>query len=117
MNYDLTTKAFEFTPNQFIAGVDVPVQTAVKPASAALKEHAPVILNASGKLEPVTNGGSAVSTTGLYGITVGPAAAADDEVVVYLTGEFFADGLQLESDVTVADVEVPLRNLGIFLKD
>ena len=38
------------------------------------------------------------------------------EVPVYLTGEFFAAGLALPNNVTVDDVEVPLRNLGIFLK-
>ena len=38
------------------------------------------------------------------------------EVPVYLTGEFFADGLVLPNNVSVDDVEVPLRNLGIFLK-
>lgn len=112
MEYDLTPKTFTHEPKQFIAGM-AEIITAVKPASAALKEHAPVILNSAGKLEAVTSG---ETTTGLYGITAGPAAKADDEVVVYLTGEFFADGLQLESSVEVADVEVPLRNLGIFLK-
>ena len=115
MEYDLTPKTFTHEPKQFIAGM-AEIITAVKPASAALKEHAPVILDSSGKLAPVTDSAGTAQVTGLYGITAGPAAKADDEVVVYLTGEFFADGLQLESSVEVDDVEVPLRNLGIFLK-
>lgn len=53
--------------------------------------------------------------TGLYGITA-DSADANKEVPVYLTGEFFADGLVLPNNVSVDDVEVPLRNLGIFLK-
>ena len=35
---------------------------------------------------------------------------------VYLTGEFFAHSLELPNNVSVDDMEVPLRNLGIFLK-
>ena len=36
--------------------------------------------------------------------------------MVYLTGAFFGDALVLPENATVADVEVPLRNLGIFVK-
>lgn len=49
------------------------------------------------------------------GITA-DSADADKEVPIYLTGEFFAAGLVLPKNVSVDDVEVPLRNLGIFLK-
>ena len=38
-----------------------------------------------------------------------------EETVVYLSGEYFADSLALTEGVTAADVEVPLRNIGIFL--
>lgn len=47
---------------------------------------------------------------------VSDSAEADKEVPIYLTGEFFAAGLVLPKNVSVDDVEVPLRNLGIFLK-
>ena len=36
--------------------------------------------------------------------------------MIYLTGEFFADGLALPDGVTAADIEAALRNIGIFLK-
>ena len=36
--------------------------------------------------------------------------------IVYLSGEFFADALVLPANATAVDVEVPLRNLGIYLK-
>ena len=37
--------------------------------------------------------------------------------MIALTGEFFADSLALEADVKAKDLEVPFRNLGIFLVD
>ena len=36
--------------------------------------------------------------------------------MIYLTGEFFADALALETGVTAAGLEVAFRNIGIFLK-
>ena len=75
------------------------------------------ILIADGKVKPIAEPASAGTAvlTGLYGITA-DSADANKEVPVYLTGEFFADGLVLPNNVSVDDVEVPLRNLGIFLK-
>ena len=70
-----------------------------------------------GKVKPVADaaGAGQAVLTGLYGITA-DSAEADKEVPIYLTGEFFAAGLVLPKNVSVDDVEVPLRNLGIFLK-
>ena len=42
--------------------------------------------------------------------------ASGEDGIVYLSGEFFADALVLPANATAADVEVPLRNLGIYLK-
>ena len=39
-----------------------------------------------------------------------------DNVQAGTSGEFFADALVLPANATAADVEVPLRNLGIYLK-
>ena len=85
--------------------------------------HAPVVLNSDGKLALITatttgEGDAAkttVTTTGLYGV-VPEAAKKDEDAVVYLTGEYFADSLTLPEGATAADVETPLRNIGIFLK-
>lgn len=115
MAWDLSVKTFTNEPEQFIAGADFPIMTAVKTASVAVKAHAPVGLGADGKLALITNGGSSVDTSTLYGIAA-EDAAAEAECVVYLTGEFFGDKLALESDVTVDKLEVPMRKLGIFLK-
>ena len=64
----------------------------------------------SGSSAPYT-----VTTTGLYGILAEDVASGEDGIV-YLSGEFFADALVLPANATAADVEVPLRNLGIYLK-
>ena len=103
MSMDLARKDFSTAPKYFIAGVDIGIAKATKTASEAVEAHAPVLI-ADGKV-----------LTGLYGITA-DSADANKEVPVYLTGEFFADGLVLPNNVSVDDVEVPLRNLGIFLK-
>lgn len=115
MGMNLAKQSFSCEPDYFIAGTKVPIVTKVKVASAALDAHAPVALNADGKLVAVTKTGEAI-TAGIYGITAEAATAADEEVVVFVSGEFFGDALKLDSSVTVADVEVPFRNIGIFLK-
>ena len=91
--------------------------TATKTAGEAVAAHAPVLLDAAGKVKNIAAPaeGKAPTLTGLYGITA-EEAAADEPVVVYLTGEVFADALALGEGVTADHVEVPLRNLGIFLK-
>ena len=115
MSMDLARKDFSTAPEYFIAGTDIGIAKATKTASA-VEAHAPVLIE-GGKVKPVAaaaGAGQAV-LTGLYGITA-DSADADKEVPIYLTGEFFAAGLVLPKNVSVDDVEVPLRNLGIFLK-
>ena len=106
MSMDLAKKTFSTQPDYLIAG-NAEIVTAVKEASAALKRGAPVVLNSDGKLAAIT--------TGLYGILAEDVASGEDGIV-YLSGEFFADALVLPANATAADVEVPLRNLGIYLK-
>lgn len=115
MGMNLAKQVFNCEPDYFIAGANFPIQTSVKAVAAAIDAHAPVALNADGKLVAVTKTGDAI-TTGIYGITAEAASAADEEVVVYISGEFFADALKLDSSVTAADVEIAFRNIGIFLK-
>ena len=112
MSMDLARKDFSTAPKYFIAGVDIGIAKATKTASEAVEAHAPVLI-ADGKVKPIAAPASAGTAvlTGLYGITADSADANKD-----LTGEFFADGLVLPNNVSVDDVEVPLRNLGIFLK-
>ena len=98
-------------PEYLLAGTDICVTTAIKAAAADLKAGAPVKLDASGKVAPVTS----EEDTGLYGITTEDFKSGED-AVIYLTGEFFADRLALEKGVTADKLEVAFRNIGIFLK-
>ena len=110
MSMDLAVKTYRYDPSHFEAGVG-PVAKAVKVAAEDLNEHAPVALDESGKLVAVT----AANKESIYGL-LPDSVRADEEAPVYLTGEFFADSLALEEGVTAADIEVALRNIGIFLK-
>ena len=122
MGMDLARKDFSTAPEYFIAGHTVRIATAVKEAGADLPAHTPVLL-AAGKVTPITvtttgSGETAtttVTTTGLYGITAESAKSGED-AIIYLTGEFFADALVLPEGAKATDVEIPLRNIGIFLK-
>ena len=96
MSMDLARKTFSCEPEYFIAGTNIRLATAVKEAGA----------------DPVAE---AAKLTGLYGVTA-EAAKSGEDAIIYLSGEFFADALVLPAGMTAADVEVPLRNLGIYLK-
>lgn len=110
MGMDLGVKTYRYEPTRFEAGVG-PVAKSAKVAAEDIPAHAPVALDDNGKLVAVTS----ANKEKVYGL-LPEAAAKDEEASVYLTGEFFADSLALEEGVTTADVEVPLRNIGIFLK-
>lgn len=112
MSMNLTPEKFSCEPEYLLAGTGIRVTTAVKKAAAALKACAPVKLDSSGKAAPVAK---ADGTTGLYGITTEDFKSGED-AVIYLTGEFFADRLALETGVTAASLEVAFRDIGIFLK-
>ena len=116
MSMDLEKKTFSTAPEYYLAGTTIGIAKAIKKASAAVAAHAPVLLD-SDEVKPIAkvDGSNPLSVTGLYGITA-DSAEAGEEVPVYLTGEFFADALVLPEGVKAADIEVALRNLGIFLK-
>ena len=115
MGMDLAKKTFTYNPEYLIAGGNIGITTAVKEAAAALSKGAPVLLNSSGKVAKVVESGGSVDVSTIYGIVADDVASGDD-AVIYLTGEFFADALALEENVTIADIEVAFRNIGIFLK-
>lgn len=114
MGMDLAVKTFSTAPEYLIAG-PAEIATKVKKTAAALKRGAPVILGADGNLKAVTENSGAVSVEGLYGILAEDAGAGEDGIV-YLSGEFFADGLSLEKNVTAAALESAFRNIGIYLR-
>lgn len=113
MSMNLAPEKFSYSPEYLLAGTDIRVTTAVKKTGVNLKAGAPVKLDSStGKVSPV---GKSDGVTTLYGIAT-EDFKADEEAVIYLTGEFFADRLALETGVTAASLEVAFRNIGIFLK-
>ena len=116
MSMDLKRQEFSTEPKYFIAGTRIGITTATKEAAADIEAHAPVLL-ADGKVSPIAKVDSshALSLTGLYGVAA-DSVTSGGEAVIFLTGEFFGDALVLPEGVKVTDVEVPLRNLGIFLK-
>ena len=105
MSMDLARKTFSCEPEYFIAGTNIRIATAVKEAGADLSAHTPVLL-AEGKVTPVAEAAKLTAE----------AAKSGEDAIIYLSGEFFADALVLPAGMTAADVEVPLRNLGIYLK-
>lgn len=75
---------------------------------ATTTEYAPIT-------EPAPARTAAENTTeGLYGIAA--EASSGGQVVVYVTGEFFAAALTLEENVTAALLKPAFRELGVFLK-
>lgn len=110
MSMDLAKKSYSTSTEYLVAGATVPVVTRVKEASAAVSAGAPVAI-ADGKVGLYTAADGQV----LYGIAA-EAAASGEDVPVYLSGEFFADALALESGVTTDAIELAFRNIGIFLK-
>ena len=113
MSMDLGIKTFQTKPEYFEAGTH-PIAKAVKTAAEEIPAHAPVVLNADGKLALLKEGDSA-ATSGLYGITPDSSKKGEDGPV-YLTGEFFADSLALPEGVAAESIDVALRGIGIFLK-
>ena len=104
MGMNLARQTFSTAPNYFIAGANIGITTAVKEAGTDIP--------ADGKVSAIA---SADALEGLYGVSADSAEAGKD-TVIYLTGEFFANGLVLPEGVTAANVETALRKIGIFLK-
>lgn len=106
--YEIETRTCE--AKNFFAG-DFQTLTDSGTAGGALAEHMPVTEDAEGKIVAVT----AETAANVMGITA-VAAAADEPVVYYITGEFFQEALNLPDGVTVEDIKRPLRKMSIFLR-
>lgn len=114
--YDIESRKHE--PKNFFAG-EFPTVTETGTAGAELAEYTPITKDGTGKIIAVAAAGSsgepAATTGNVIGITAA-AAAEEEPVVYYVTGEFFADALNLPTKVTIEDIKDPLRKLSIFLK-
>lgn len=100
-----------YSPKMVHAG-DYPVVTdsGTVAAGNTISELMPVMLDASGKIAACT----AESITDVYGLAAADAAAGED-VVIYLTGQFFGSAIVAPKGKTAADFKAPLRKIGIFL--
>lgn len=113
MSMDLARKTFSCEPEYFIAGTNIRIATAVKKAGADLSAHTPVLL-AEGKVTPVAE--AAKLSRACTGVTAEAAKSGEDGPSSILSGEFFADAAGPAWRMDCRGVEVPLRNLGSYLK-
>ena len=102
-----------YTPKMIHAG-DYPVVTdsGTVADNNTILELMPVTLGADGKLSAVT----ADTVADVYGLAA-ESAEAGEEVVIYLTGKFFGEALEVPAGTTAADFKAPFRKIGSFLVD
>lgn len=117
MSMDLARQEFSTKEKYFIAGTTIPITTAVKQARGGPGGPHP---RAAGRRQGDGRGRPGQRREARR--DRGPVwhhrrqCKNGEDAVIYLTGEFFADELVLPQNVTAAALEVPLRNIGIFLK-
>lgn len=102
-----------YTPKMVHAG-DYPVVTdsGTVAEGEIIVELMPVVLGEYGTLKAVT----ADNVADVYGLAA-ESAEAGEEVVIYLTGQFFGESIEVPAGTTAADFKAPFRKLGIFLVD
>lgn len=98
-----------YEPKKFYAG-EFPVVTETGTAGGAIALHDLVMSSESGIVKATTAG-----IANVVGIAVSEAAAADDPVVYIMTGEVFADSVNLNG-IEAAAAKAACRKLSIFLK-
>ena len=101
-------KLGSYTPKMVHAG-DFPVVTdsGTVASGETIHELMPITLAADGKIKAVTD---------VYGLAA-ENAEEGEEVVYYLTGEFFGSAIEVPVGKTAADFKAPFRKIGIFLVD
>lgn len=102
-----------YTPKMVHAG-DYPVVTdsGTVADGETIIELMPVVLGTDGKIKAVTSD----TVADVYGLAA-ENAETGEEVVIYLTGQFFGDSIEVPAGTTAADYKAPFRKLGIFLVD
>lgn len=100
-------------PKNFFAG-DFPTLPETGIAGAAIEEYMPVAKDAAGKIVPVaaTAEGEEMEVAGI----AAAAAEAEEPVVYYMTGEFFAEALVLPDGVEIEALKDAFRKISIFLR-
>ena len=107
--FDINIAARTF--DNFHAG-PFPVATEVGKvdASATIHARAPIAIGKNGIIEV-----TAATIENVIGISA--AEPSGDEIVYYMTGEFFSQALHLQSGVTTEALRPHLRKLNIFLRE
>ena len=106
--YEVETRRTD--PKNFFAG-DFPTLPESGTAGENRAEHMPVAKDEDGNIVAVT----AETIEKAVGITA-EAAERDEPVVYYMTGEFFADAIELPDGVKIEALKDSLRKLSIFLR-
>lgn len=106
--YAVETRSTE--PKNFFAG-EFPTVTETGTAGAEVAEYTPITTDDSGNIVAVTKD----TVANVIGIT---AAAADKDApaVYYMTGEYFADAINLPTGVTMDVLKPALRKINIYLR-
>lgn len=99
-----------YEPKNFFAG-EFPTVPETGTAGAAVAERTPVTADNDGKIIPVAAGAEA----NVIGISA-MAAAANEPVVYYMTGEFFKDAINVPNGVDADALKAALRKVSIFLR-
>ncbi len=107
-------------PKNFFAG-DFPTVPESGTAGADIKQYTPVTTDEDGKIVPIAPASgegdteTAATTAAVIGIAA-EEAKQDEPVVYYMTGEFFADAINLPAGIELADVKTACWKISIFLK-
>ena len=99
-----------YTPENFYAG-DFPIakDVGIIKSGVTVRKWAPIVRGDTG-IEEATS----LNIADIIGIAADESN--EEEVVYYLTGEFFANKIVLPDGVTIDKLKAALRKIGIFLK-
>jgi len=113
INFTIGGSSANITFTQKVAGIgDLPTLSTSATDTATISTTTPYVAGADP--EP-TKTAAENTAAGLYGIAADDAEAGD-EVVVYLTGEYFASAIDWPENVTKEMLRPYFRSLGVFLK-
>lgn len=99
-----------YEPKNFFAG-EFPTVPETGTAGAEVEERTPVTTDANGNIIAV----AAETVTNVIGISA-MAAAVNEPVVYYMTGEFFTDAINVPNGVDSDALKAALRKISIFLR-
>lgn len=97
-------------PKNFFAG-EFPTVPETGTAGAAVAERTPVTTDANGNIITVAT----ETVANVIGISA-MAAAANEPIVYYMTGEFFMDAINVPNGVDADALKAALRKVSIFLR-